>query len=83
MAPILNIKINLKDELLANAVYKALLPETKIRLRNVKVNLKLSGEVVEIVIEAPNLSSLRATSNALLRLTDTVIKVISSIGART
>lgn len=75
----LNIVIDLEDERLANTLYKALLPESKVKLRGIETKLIINGASLKIIIEAPDYSSLRAVSNALLRLSDTVLRMVKSL----
>ncbi|OYT48901.1 MAG: hypothetical protein B6U85_01120 [Desulfurococcales archaeon ex4484_42] len=76
---ILDIVVDVGEREVAIALYKALLPESKIRLRGIESRLVLNDSSIKISIEAPDYSSLRAVSNALLRLSDTVLKVIKCL----
>ncbi len=76
---ILDIVIDVGERGVAITLYKALLPESKIRLRGIESRLVLNDSSIKISIEAPDYSSLRAVSNALLRLSDTVLRVIKCL----
>lgn len=64
------------SERLSLAVWKALVPESWVKLRNVKVDLTLSGTLVSIVIETEDEPALRATLNSLVKLVYLVLEVL-------
>ncbi|MEM1623531.1 MAG: KEOPS complex subunit Pcc1 [Sulfolobales archaeon] len=74
-----NLELNSGD--LVTAVWRALIPESKVTLRNVKVSLKLLGSCLTIVIDAEDESALRATLNSLIRLAYLSLEVIK-VGER-
>ncbi|MEM2207713.1 MAG: KEOPS complex subunit Pcc1 [Sulfolobales archaeon] len=70
------INLELGSEDVATAIWRALIPESKITLRNVKVYLKLLGSCLTIIIDAEDESALRATLNSLIRLAYLSLEVI-------
>ena len=57
----------------------SLKPEEKLRLRGVKLSVNKVGNKLIVTIEAPDISSLRATFNSVMKLMGLVIDVINQI----
>ncbi len=74
------IDLTLSSARIASALWKALLPESLVSLRGVKVSLLQNGSTVNIIVEAGDESSLRATVNSLIKLSYLVLEVISALG---
>lgn len=61
-------KVDLKDDVIAQIVFKSLYPEVKFPPSSrVKVELNVDGCFINIRIKADSLSSLRAAVNSYLR----------------
>lgn len=70
------LSVRFDSEQVSLAVWKALVPESWVKLRNVKVDLALSGTLVSIVVETEDESALRATLNSLVKLVYLVLEVL-------
>ncbi|MCX8184759.1 MAG: KEOPS complex subunit Pcc1 [Sulfolobales archaeon] len=70
----LNIRFDSRE--IAQAVFKSLIPEGRVSLRNVKVNVELSDGEITIAVEALDESALRAALNSLTKLTYLVLEVL-------
>ncbi len=75
----LNITLELEDSTIANVIRAALSPETRIKLRGIKVKIEGADKYVHVSIEAPDYSSLRAATNSIIRLTQMIINVLNTI----
>jgi|Deesub1362A_J573_1020465.scaffolds.fasta_scaffold59626_2 tRNA threonylcarbamoyladenosine modification (KEOPS) complex Pcc1 subunit len=75
----LEIDIELGNEVEAKAVAKALKPETAINLRNVRASISQDGRTIHILIESPDPSSMRATTNSILRLMETILRTLRTL----
>ena len=72
----LELTLELSDEVLARAIYRALVAEAIPRLRGVKTSVDLRGAALRLKVEAPDLRALRAASNSIIKLTYLVLKVL-------
>ena len=76
--------IELNSAEIASAIIKALAPETEIKLRGVRSELRLIDDTaIEIVVESPNHSAFRAAVNALLRLMSSTLELIKELSEST
>jgi len=72
----LELTLELSDEALARATYRALVAEAVPRLRGVKTSVDLWGTALRLKVEAPDLRALRAASNSIIKLTYLVLRVL-------
>jgi len=72
----LELTLELSDEAVAKATYRALVAEAVPRLRGVRAYVDLQGRVLKLRVEAPDLRALRAASSSLIKLTYLVLKVL-------
>jgi tRNA threonylcarbamoyladenosine modification (KEOPS) complex Pcc1 subunit len=72
------VDIKLSSVRVATALWKALLPESLVSLRGVKVSLKQDNSLVRIVVEAGDESSLRAAVNSFIKLSYLILEVLSA-----
>lgn len=70
------LSLEVGSEKAAAAIWEALSPESRVALRNVRVELALSGSRLDVVIEAGEESALRATLNSFIRLIHLSLEVI-------
>jgi len=63
----------------ARIVTRSIDPEIKNKIPKTKVETKLSGKTFEIIIEAKDLSSLRAAINSYLRWINTALDVKKTV----
>jgi len=75
----LEITLELGDEAMARATYRALVAEAVPRLRGVRAYVDLQGRALKLRVEAPDLRALRAASNSLIKLTYLALKVLESL----
>lgn len=71
------LSLRFDSEGIATTVWKTLVPECKVKLRGVKVDLSLSGNRVDVVVEADDESALRATLNSIIKLTYLILEVVN------
>ena len=72
--------IELDSAEVASALVRALAPETEIKLRGVRSEIRLIDDsAIEITVEAPDYSAFRAAVNALLRLTSSTLELIKEL----
>lgn len=62
----------------AEAIWRALVPESRVALRNVKVSVALSGDHLSVVMEAEDESALRAALNSFTKLVYLASKVLEA-----
>jgi len=58
---------------------KSLKPEERLRLRGIKLSVDSVGNKLVVIIEAPEVSSLRAAFNSVMRLIGLVTDVINQL----
>ncbi len=74
----LELALELGDESVAKATYRALVAEVVPRLRGVRTYVDLQGRALKLRVEAPDLRALRAASNSIIKLTYLALKVMES-----
>ncbi len=70
------LEFKLGSERAASAAWRALLPESRVALRNVRTHLTLLGDSLSAVIEAEDESALRAAVGSFIKLVYLVIEVL-------
>jgi tRNA threonylcarbamoyladenosine modification (KEOPS) complex Pcc1 subunit len=76
VANYLELALELGDEAVARATYRALVAEAVPRIRGVRTYVDLQGTVLKLRVEAPDLRALRAASNSLIKLTYLALRVL-------
>lgn len=76
----MELDFGLGSERIATAVWRALLPESGVALRSVRVRLTLSGDRLGVVIEAEDESALRAATNSFVKLVYLALEVLGAGG---
>ena len=76
------LSLRFGSESLATTVWRALAPERGVGPRGVRLDLLLSGDRVDVVVEASDESALRATLNSIVKLVYLVLEVLGTGVAR-